>query len=97
MTFSSNLSNFENNPQKYKRKKNPKMSKNIKKKIKKKKMYIYNNNKKPEENTILLVLIIGLRPELSSPPCFRIHGGSPERYGGRTERALKSLCVILDC
>ena len=41
-----------------------------------------------KENTILLVLPfkeITIRPELSSPPRFRIQGVSPERYG-RTEQ-----------
>ena len=47
---------------------------------------------------IPLVLSIeenSLRPELSSPPCFRIQGGWSERYGGRT-KGRKFLCLILD-
>ena len=41
-----------------------------------------------KKNAILLVLPIeeiSLWPELSTPPCFRIQGGSPERYTRRTE------------
>ena len=43
-------------------------------------------------------LEFSLRPELSSPPCFRIQGGSPERDGRRMkdEGQRKSLCLILD-
>ena len=41
--------------------------------------------KKTGKNAILLVLPIeeiSLRPELSSPPRFRIQGGYPKRDGG---------------
>ena len=51
-----------------------------------------------KKNPILLVLPfeeISIRPELSSPPCFRIEGGSPER-DKRTDGRRKSLCLILD-
>ena len=49
----------------------------------------------PEKNAILLVLPIeeiSLRPELSSPACFIIQGGYPERDGGevRTKEILVS-------
>ena len=52
---------------------------------------------------ILLVLPIeeiSLGSELSRPLCFRIQVGYRERDGGgggaRTDKGLKSLCIILD-
>ena len=54
--------------------------------------------KKEEKNAIPLVLPIeeiSLRPELSSPPRFRIQEGWSERDGGRTD-GRKSLCLISD-
>ena len=55
--------------------------------------------RKIKKNAIPLVLLIeeiSLRPELSSPPRFRIQGGYPERYGRTNEAGRKSLCLILD-
>ena len=51
-----------------------------------------------KQNAILLVLTIeeiSLQPELSSPPHFRIQGGSTELDGaGQTNEPRKSLCLI---
>ena len=53
-----------------------------------------------EKYVILLVLqieeIISFQQELSSPPRFRIQGGSPERDEVRTKDKQKSSCLILD-
>ena len=56
-----------------------------------------------KKNTILLVFQYqddAIRPELFSPPRFRIQGGYPECDGQRTKkegrRRRKSLCLILD-
>ena len=55
-----------------------------------------------EKNAILLVLSneeISLRPELSSPACFRIQGAGGTMSvtnKGRSEDKRKSTCVILD-
>ena len=75
-------------------KKSRKISKNhfFSKNLKILKIFFF-RRKKNKKNAIILVLPneeIILRPELSSPPRFRIQGGYPERYGrtkdgGRTE------------
>ena len=55
--------------------------------------------KKTKKNAILLVLPsdeISVQPELSSPPCYRIQGGSSERDARRTNEGRKSSCLILD-
>ena len=47
---------------------------------------------------ILLVLPfkeISIQPKLSSPTCFRIQGGRPERYGGRTDELTNKQTEIL--
>ena len=71
--------------------KSEKMSKNPKKSLFFKKSENFENiffcRKKTTKNAIILVLPIeeiSLRPELSSPPRFRIQGGYPERDEGRT-------------
>ena len=39
---------------------------------------------------------ISIRPEVSSPPRFRIQGGQSEIDGGQTEDGRKSLCLIFE-
>ena len=73
--------------------KSGKISKNLKKSHFFKKSENFENifflPKKKKKYAIILVLPIeeiSLRPELSTPPRFRIQGGSPERDGRRTEQ-----------
>ena len=67
-------------------KKSQKIQKNhfFSQKISKFRNYFVSRRKKEKKmNAIILVLPneeISLRPELSSPPRFRIQGGYPERY-----------------
>ena len=73
--------------------KSGKISKNHKKKkknLRRKKIW----PKKKEKNAFLLVLPneeIWLQPELSTPPRFRIQGGSPERYEQKEGRSTEIL------
>ena len=52
-----------------------------------------------QKNYILLVLPIeeiSLRPELSTPPRFRIQGGQPECDTRKKEDGLKLFCLIIN-
>ena len=73
-----------------------KMPKNhfFSKKMKFLKILVFRRKKKNAFPLVLPIEEIILRPELSSPPSFRIQGGYRERYGRTDER--KSSCLILD-
>ena len=92
-----NKKSIKKNEKDWKMSKNFKKSDNLKQFQKIQKNHIFSKNLKilknfffaeKKKNAILLVLPneeISLRPELSSPPRFRIQGGYPERQDGRTD------------
>ena len=62
----------------------PNLDKNLEKSLKKKYFFLQKTMIKKKEKCYYLSFFpfedISLRPEIPSPPYFRIQGGSPERY-----------------